>query len=134
MEKEVASPILPRWFIWLRWTLVGTYAGAILMCVAGALVLTMIGAVVYRDFTGYQLYGNPWDPSDFPWYIIWSMRLMSLCAILFIAGLGFLAVFAVLLVVWPLRFASPLLRQIGAGLGAVLALLACAAWFGRWFG
>ncbi|MEW6438404.1 MAG: hypothetical protein AB1508_14685 [Pseudomonadota bacterium] len=134
MEKEVAAPTLPRWFVWLRWTLAGTYVGAIVMCVAGALVLTLIGAVVYRDFTDYQLYGNPWDPSDFPWYIIWSMRLTSLCGILIIAGLGFLAIFAVLVVAWPLRSGSPLIRQIGAASGAILALLVCAAWFGRWFG
>jgi hypothetical protein len=103
-------------------------------CIASGFVLMAVGAVVYRDFSSYRLYGNPWDPSHFPWYVIWPMRMMSIVALQVAVAVGFSVLFVGLAAVWPVRLGSPLTKRIAIGAIAILIELAAAAWFGRWFG
>jgi hypothetical protein len=125
---------LPRWFRVGRRTFLLLYGLAALGCLAAGFLLIAIGDVVYRDFSSYRLYGSPWEPSSFPWYTIWSMRMMSIVALQFVLAVSFALLFVVIAAVWPVRLGSPLAKRLMIGALAILIQMAAAAWFGRWFG
>jgi hypothetical protein len=125
---------LPRWFTLMRSIVVGGYILVGIGCLASGFVTMAIGAVVYRDFSSYSLYGNPWEPSSFPWYVIWPMRLMSIVALQVVVAVGFVILFVSLAALWPARLGTPLTKRMTIGSIATLIELGAAAWFGRWFG
>jgi hypothetical protein len=125
---------VPRWFGVAQRAFLILYGLVAAGCMAAAFLLMAIGAVVYRDFSSYRLYGSPWEPSSFPWYTIWSMRMMSIVALQFAVALSFGFLFIVIAAVWPARLGSPLTKRLMIGALAILIQFAAAAWFGRWFG
>ena len=125
---------LPRWFTIVERAFLVMYGLVALGCMAAGFLLIAVGDVVYRDFSNYRLYGNPSEASSFPWYTIWSMRMMSIVALQFGVAVSFVFLFLAIAAVWPMRVGSPLTKRLMIGALAVLIQLAAAAWFGRWFG
>ena len=79
----------PRWFAVARRAVFTGYAAVVIGCLAGALALPLLGGVGYGDWSSYRLYGNPWDSSRLPWYIVYSFRLVSTALILLVSGVIF---------------------------------------------
>lgn len=129
------SPKPPAWYRLSRRIFLGIYGSIIVGCLAGGLLLDLVGVVVYRDFRSYTLSGNPFDPSSFPWYEIDSMRLMACVGIAIGCGIGFAVCYVIsLLVVGQIfrrgLFSGPFGRVLAAVLAILLEILVI-AWFTR---
>jgi len=124
----------PRWFQFVRRAIVSAYVAIALGSLAAGFLLMAVSAVVYRDFSDYQLYGNPWEPSSFPWYIIWNIRLLSITGAMAAGGFAFVVLFQGAAFLLPARLGPVYVRQILAALIALAIEFAALAWFMRWFG
>ena len=133
---ENPSLSLPSWFVVGRRIVIVAYASVCALCVAGIFVLMAVSALVYRDFSNYSLAGNPWESSSFPWYVIDSMRLMSMVAILAGAAVGFYVLYGgvalVSLKLIPDTNGLSAWRRLLVAIVAITAELALVAWLGRW--
>jgi hypothetical protein len=129
---------LPTWFTIVQRLVIKAVVAIAGASIAGLFALLLVQAVVYRDFRSYALAGNPWDPSSFPWYVIDSMRLLTIVAGVMIGSIIFVPVYACI-VFATRRLARAdgsweAMRRVLSAIGTLAFMLAAAAWFGRWFG
>ncbi|MFL9871380.1 hypothetical protein [Paraburkholderia megapolitana] len=127
---------LPSWFVAGRKIVIVAYAIVCALCVASIFILMIVGALVYRDFSNYSLAGNPWESSSFPWYVIDSMRLMTVVAALAGAAVAFYALYGgialVSLKIVPDANGLSAWRRLLVAIVAIVVGLALVAWLSRW--
>ncbi len=140
MPKNVLQPLtssdaadLPGWFVRARTVILAVYFGVMALCVAGIFIIGSGGMIVHRDMSNYTLAGNPWEPSDFPGYVIWPMRLMSIVGVMAVAGMGFAVADGIVLrMIGKSSASAGVGRRLAGALITLLLELALTAWMMRW--
>lgn len=130
-DDILPTPPLPRWFSLMRSVILRLYLGVIALCVAGMFLIGFGGMIVGRDFGSYTLAGNPWEPSSFPFYIIWPMRLMSIVGVMIAGGAGFVIIGGAILAASGGASSAGPGRRLAASLGALAIEVLIAAWLLR---
>lgn len=98
-------------------TLVTIWFGLIRLCIAGELLLGLVGLLAYRSTGTHTLSGNPWAASHFPGPVIWTMRRLTMLAGLVVGPL------ALLVAALPFRLLGPAAQKPAGRAGATAASL-----------